>query len=150
MMFERMLESNRYSTTLSLMFLNKVNYLEKFSKVRFPTRNPWEHSSFLDIAPGGVSMCISPPIRFRIEWACRQGIVTAPCRQAHFNFAVQIYDFKLVHHEARAGQSAGSHLMRIPYFSTSRQTYSLEQQQGYRIFNHECHREEARRFREPT
>jgi len=31
-------------------------------------------------------MNLSPPIRFRIEWAGRQGKVTASWQSAHFNF----------------------------------------------------------------
>jgi hypothetical protein len=38
----------------------------------------------LDNGFGGISMKVSPPIRFRIEWADSQGIVTASWLAAHF------------------------------------------------------------------
>jgi len=40
---------------------------------------------FLDISTGWRRIKVSPPIRFRIEWARGQGIVTAPWQRAHFN-----------------------------------------------------------------
>ncbi len=40
----------------------------------------------LDIPKDGGTIDESPPIRFRIEWAGGQGLVTASWQSAHFNF----------------------------------------------------------------
>jgi len=58
-----------------------MHFLKYYKYARFRHSEPF----LLDFSTRRANIKASPPIRFRIEWARSQGIVTAPWHRAHFN-----------------------------------------------------------------